>query len=49
MNFTELKTLIKNLSKTESFQAACNEIQNIIFSLKKSEFIPLITEIGAIP
>ena len=49
MNFTELKTLINNLSKTESFQAACNEIQNIIFSLKKSEFIPLITEIGAIP
>ena len=49
MNFYELKSIIKNLSINTNFQNASEKIQNIIFSLNKTDFIPLITEIGSIP
>ncbi len=49
MIFVELRNIIKELSGTETFQSATDIIQKIIFNLEKEDFIPLITEIGAIP
>lgn len=49
MNFCELKSIIKDFSVNKNFQDASEKIQNIIFSLNKTDFIPLITEIGSIP
>ena len=49
MLFVELQNLIKEKSRSKSFDQASRELQEKIFSLKKSDFLPLIVQIGAIP
>ncbi len=49
MQFYELTNIIKQEAENNSFQIASDNIQNIIFSLNKKDFIPLISEIGYIP
>ena len=49
MNFAQLRALIKQEALNGDFQSSCDKIQNIVFNLDKSNFIPLINEIGSIP
>jgi type II restriction enzyme len=49
MNFIELKNLIKEESTKNDFQSSSDYIQRIIFNLSKEDFIPIVSEIGAIP
>jgi type II restriction enzyme len=49
MDFTELRSKIKDETKKGTFEASTDLIQTLVFSLSKKELIPLITEIGAIP
>ncbi|MDR2008004.1 MAG: HindIII family type II restriction endonuclease [Alphaproteobacteria bacterium] len=50
MDFLSLKSLIKNLSDDSlSFEISSNKLIDTIFSLDKSNIIPIILEIGTIP
>jgi type II restriction enzyme len=49
MNFPELRSLIRNESKKKTFIDSSNLLQKTVFDLKKAEFTPIVTEIGAIP
>jgi type II restriction enzyme len=49
MNFSELRSLIRNESKKGTFIPSSELIQKSVFDLKKDELVPIITEIGAIP
>lgn len=50
MKFSDLKDIIKvESAKNGNFQDASDSLQKIIFSLDKTDFISLITEIGTIP
>lgn len=49
MNFQHLRELIRIASAKKNFADACSSIQEIIFSLPKKDFIPIISEIGTIP
>ena len=49
MDFLELRSKIKDETKKGTFIPSSEILQNIIFSLKKEEIIPIITEIGSIP
>jgi type II restriction enzyme len=49
MNFSKLRMKIKDESKKGTFEISSDLIQNIVFDLDKNEFIPIVTEIGAIP
>lgn len=49
MQFCELIQIIKTEAVCDNFQIASDKIQDIIFSLTKEKFIPLVAEIGAIP
>jgi type II restriction enzyme len=48
MDFKELRSIIKN-EANKDFVSSTNIIEKIIFSLKRADFSPLITEIGSIP
>ena len=49
MNFLELRAKIKDESMKGTFENSSDMIQKLIFDLGKTELIPIITEIGAIP
>ena len=49
MNFSELRSLIRNESKKGTFIPSSELIQKSVFDLKKDKLVPIITEIGAIP
>lgn len=50
MTFEELKRLIYNCCSSDmNFVDSSNYMQNIIFTLSKKDFLPLIIDIGAIP
>ena len=49
MDFSELRSIIKDESNKGTFVPSSDLIQNIVFNLKKDEIIPIITEIGSIP
>lgn len=49
MDFNELKKIIKIASQKQDFQTESKNLENLIFSLHKNEFLPLIIEIGSIP
>jgi type II restriction enzyme len=49
MDFTELRSKIKDETKKGTFESSSNLIQTLVFSISKKELIPIITEIGAIP
>jgi type II restriction enzyme len=49
MNFTELRTIISQESQSASFEDASKHLQTALFSLKRHELVPIITEIGSIP
>jgi type II restriction enzyme len=49
MDFTELRAKIKDETTKGTFENSTDLIQSLIFSLDKQEFIPITTEIGAIP
>ena len=49
MQFYELRKLIKQIILEDDFQTSCDRIQEVIFGLDKTGFIPIIAEIGSIP
>ena len=49
MNFSELRSIIKDVSKKGAFEQSSELLQTKIFALSKTDIIPIITEIGAIP
>ena len=49
MEFSKLRTIIKEESIKGTFISSSDFLQDVIFSLQKSELIPIITEIGSIP
>ena len=42
MDFNELKKIIKIASQKQDFQTESKNLENLIFSLHKNEFLPLI-------
>jgi type II restriction enzyme len=49
MDFSEIRSIIRNESKKGAFIPSSELIQKIVFDLKRDELIPIITEIGSIP
>jgi type II restriction enzyme len=49
MNFSELRSIIRDESKKDTFVSSSELIQGVIFNLKREDVIPIITEIGSIP
>ena len=49
MLFNELQNIIREKSSSCRFEAASHDLENIIFSLSKSELLPLVAQIGSIP
>lgn len=53
MNYTEVTDLVyeyvENYNSQNNFQSASENIKDLIYSMKKDQFIPLIKQIGVIP
>src|SRR5215469_13934079 len=49
MNFSELRSIIRDESKKGTFASSTDLVQKTVFDLKKKEIIPIVTEIGSIP
>lgn len=49
MLFNELQNIIREKSSSCRFEVASHDLENIIFSLSKSELLPLVAQIGSIP
>ncbi|MBE6455798.1 MAG: HindIII family type II restriction endonuclease [Alphaproteobacteria bacterium] len=49
MQFKELQSVIKEKSVSCDFNTATDDLQNIIFSLPRENFLPLVSQIGSIP
>lgn len=49
MQFKELRDIVKKEAQHKDFQTSSTKLQELIFGLKKELFIPIVSEIGAIP
>ncbi len=49
MLFNELQNIIREKSSSCRFEVASHNLETIIFSLSKSELLPLVVQIGSIP
>ena len=49
MQFKELQSVIKEKSISCDFNTATDDLQSIIFSLARDNFLPLVSQIGSIP
>lgn len=48
MNYVELRSLVREHTHWD-FEAASNNLQNILFAISRTDVLSLITEIGIIP